>query len=81
MSAILTPANDLLARSTPAKAAPSPFTTFVTGHFVRPAATAQPVAPAFTYGLCDLYVAAPFELDFEEPNAVCAGELEIVSVA
>jgi len=81
MSAILTPGNDLLTRSTPAKAAPSPFTTFARGHFVRPAATAQPVAPTFTYGLCDVFVAAPIDLDFDEPNAVCEGQMEIVSVA
>jgi hypothetical protein len=81
MSAILTPGIDLLTRSTPAKAAPSPFTTFARGHFVRPAATAQPVAPAFAFGLCDLYVAAPVELDFDEPNAVCDGDMEIVPVA
>ena len=78
MSAILTPGNDLLMRSTPTTARPSPFTTFATGHFVRPAATAQPVAPAFAYGLCDVYLAAPIELDFDEPNAVHDGDLEVV---
>ncbi len=78
MSAILTPGNDLLMRSTPAKSAPSPFTTFAAGHFIRPAATAQPVAPTFAFGLCDVYLAAPIDLDFEEPNAVTDADLEIV---
>ncbi len=81
MSASITPSNDLLARSTPAARAPSPFTTFTAGHFVRPAASAQPVAPAFTFGLCDVYCAAPLDLDFDEPNAVCDGDLDVVVLA
>jgi hypothetical protein len=80
MSAILTPGNDLLMRSTPAKPVPSPFTTFTAGHFVRPAATAQPVAQPFAFGLCDTFFAAPIDLDYSEPSAVLDGDMEIVSV-
>jgi hypothetical protein len=78
MSASITPSSDLLARSTAPRQAPSPFTTFTARHFVRPAASAQPTAPTFTYGLCDMYVAAPLDLDYDEPNAVCDADAVVV---
>jgi hypothetical protein len=79
MSAITTPSNDLLARLTGDPTAASPFTTFAAGHFVRPAASAQPVAQPFAFGLCDVFAAAPLDLDYDEPNAVCDGDVELVN--
>ncbi len=81
MSAIITPSNDLLATMAKVTDAASPFTTFATGHFVRPAPTAQPTAPAFTFGLFELSMAAPLDLDYDEPNAVCDADLEVVQAA
>ena len=82
MSAITTPSSDLMARAAAEAAkAPSPFTTFAAGHFVRPAKTAQPTAQPFAFGLCDVYVTAALDLDYDEPNAVYDGDLEIVSAA
>ena len=82
MSAITTPNHDLLARHAAAAAkAAQPFTTFAAGHFVRPAASVQPVAQPFAFGLCDLFAAAPLDLDYDEPNAVHDGDLERVEPA
>ena len=77
MSQIANPNVDLMTRPAAAPVA-SPFTTFAAGHFVRPAASAQPVTQPFAFGLCDVFVAAPLDLDYDEPNAVHDGDLEIV---
>jgi hypothetical protein len=76
MSAAATPGQDLIA-SSKLPELPAIFTTFATGHFVKPAAATQPVAvKPFSYS--EVFVAAPLDLDYDEPNAVVEQELEVI---
>ncbi len=80
MSAAITTGSDLLASMTLPKL-PALFTTFATSHFVKPCPPTQPVAVKAPTVLCysEVYVAAPLDLDYDEPNAVLEQELEIVA--
>ena len=85
MSTSFTPSKDLILQARVPQV-PSLFTTFATGHFVKPGQFTQPVkqAPAvakpvsFAGGYTELFAAAPLDLDYEEPNAVTEAELEVV---
>jgi hypothetical protein len=81
----MTPSRDLIP-STKTPAAPSLFTTFAAGHFIKPGQFTQPVKaitspenPA-TFAGCftEVFAAAPIDLDYDEPNAVVDAELELV---
>jgi hypothetical protein len=93
MSTSFTPGSDLLLlKKLPEVKAL--FTTFAAGHFIKPAAFVQPVraavkTAAVTASECssgrsfsgcyrELFIAAPIDLDYEEPNAVTESAVELV---
>jgi hypothetical protein len=83
MSTSFTPSKDLILQAKVPQV-PSLFTTFATGHFVKPGKFTQPVKPAavkpetFAGAYCEVFAAAPLDLDYDEPNAVTDLELEVV---
>ena len=86
MSTSFTPSKDLILQAKVPQV-PTLFTTFATGHFVKPGNFTQPVkqiAPAvsqpesFAGGYSEVYAAAALDLDYDEPNAVTEAELEFV---
>lgn len=91
MSTSFTPGSDLLLLKKLPGVTPV-FTTFAAGHFVKPAAFVQPVRAAVkaasttgsvsatTFSGCyrELFVAAPIDLDYDEPNAVTESAVERV---
>lgn len=85
MSTLLSPSIDLNGKLAATQVV-SPFTTFATGHFVKPAATAQPVAQheelvSFAGAYTDMYVGQALDLDYDEPNAVVESvEMEFVAM-
>jgi hypothetical protein len=86
MSISFTPSRDLMLGSK-IPAVPSLFTTFSTGHFIKPGQFTQPVKattptvskPA-TFAGCftEVFAAAAIDLDYDEPHAVVEAELELV---
>jgi hypothetical protein len=83
MSTSFTPSRDLIL-SAKIPAVPSLFTTFATGHFVKPGKFSQPVKaavkPETAAGFfTEIFAAAPIDLDYDEPNAVVEAELELVT--
>ena len=86
MSTSFTPGKDLILQSKVPQV-PTLFTTFATGHFVKPGNFTQPVKQAvpapvksesFAGGYCEFFAAAPLDLDYDEPNAVTEAELDVV---
>jgi hypothetical protein len=85
MSTSFTPGKDLILSSR-VPAAPSLFTTFARGSFVKPSQFTQPVKaissgfkPADFVGcFTEVFAAAAIDLDYDEPNAVVDAELEVV---
>jgi len=85
MSTSFTPGKDLILNSK-VPAAPSLFTTFARGSFVKPGQFSQPVKatlqqnkPAnFAGCFTEVFAAAAIDLDYDEPNAVVDAELEVV---
>ena len=84
MSRSITSGQELIPHGVEVPAAQQLFTTFATGHFVKPGLFTQPVRaqavkPAtFAGAYTEVYAAAPIELDYDEPHAVTDAELEIV---
>jgi hypothetical protein len=88
MSTSFTPGRDLILNAK-IPAVPSLFTTFATGHFVKPGKFSQPVKAVIpqaavkpeTFAGCftEIFAAAPIDLDYDEPNAVVETELELVT--
>ncbi len=77
MSAAITTGEDLVA-SARLTGHTQLFTTFATGHFVKPAAATQPVAvKSFSYS--EVFAAAPLDLDYDEPNSVVEQELDVIA--
>lgn len=59
----------------------APFTSFRTGHFVKPAVSAQPVVEqllSFEGAYTDMYACEGLDLDYDEPNAVVENEMEFI---
>lgn len=84
MSTSIAPSLDLVFRP---EWTTAPFTTFRAGHFIKPAATAQPTAaqetvvPTFAGAYSDLSVVSALDLDYDEPNAVVEDvEVEFVTL-
>ncbi len=83
MSTSFTPGRDLILQAK-IPAVPALYTTFAMGHFVKPSQFTQPVKPAvskaetFAGAYSEIYVAAPIDLDYDEPNAVTDADLELV---
>jgi hypothetical protein len=86
MSISFTPSRDLMLGSK-IPPVPSLFTTFTSGHFIKPGQFTQPVkatSPAdqkpATFAGCftEVFTAPAIDLDFDEPNAVSEAELELV---
>ncbi len=92
MSTSFTPGSDLLLIKKLPGVKPL-FTTFAAGHFIKPAAFVQPVraaakpaaptdecssAGSFSGCYRELFIAAPIDLDYEEPNAVTESAVELV---
>src|SRR5258708_39186734 len=88
MSTSFTPGKDLIL-SLKAPAAQSLFTTFSRGSYVKPGQFTQPVKaispkqkPAdFAGCFTEVFAAAALDLDYDEPNAVVAAELELVQAS
>jgi hypothetical protein len=86
MSTSFTPSKDLILQAKIPQV-PALFTTFASGHFVKPGNFTQPVKAAAaeikpaTFAGCytEVYAAAPLDVDYEEPNAVTEEELELVN--
>lgn len=81
MSRSITPSQDLIPHGFEMPAVQSLFTTFASGHFVKPGEFSQPVKPVletFAGAYTEVYAAAAIELDYDEPNAVTDAEIELV---